>query len=66
MGITSKRVGAAVGNSVAIIEWYGTGDKLTITVNGINCQFPTYDGYPGSDISREDTIKALKEAVAEL
>jgi hypothetical protein len=67
MTVYSKRVGAgseeSSGPSASVEYWLMDG-KITITINGITCMFPTYVG--NNKLHTMETIAILKEAVAEL
>jgi hypothetical protein len=67
MTVYSKTVNTgsdeSTGPSASVSYWLMDG-KITITINGITCMFPTYVG--SNKLHTLETIAVLKEAVAEL
>jgi hypothetical protein len=60
--IQMKSVSAEVNDATASIAYYRYDGRITITINGCTCQFPTHpDGPKANDV--DSTIRALTEAV---
>ena len=60
--IASQSVTTVVNGATAEVAYYRNDGRITITINGCTCQFPTYpDGPKANDV--DSTIRALTEAV---
>jgi len=60
--IVSQTASSEVNGATASLAYYRHDGRITVTINGCTCQFPTdHSGPQANDV--DNTIRALTEAV---